>query len=78
MNPGKLEDLAALELVFTPSFNLLELEARILQHGRLEELALQDRALRALRQVQAGLLRLLPGAAGSSTTRATRTSRSAR
>ena len=41
MNPGKLEDLGALELIFTPSFNLLELEARILRHGRLEELALR-------------------------------------
>ncbi len=41
MNPGKLEDLAALELIFTPSFNLLELEARILRHGQLEELALK-------------------------------------
>jgi FAD/FMN-containing dehydrogenase/Fe-S oxidoreductase len=41
MNPGKVEDLAALELIFTPSFNLLELEARILRHGRLEELALR-------------------------------------
>ncbi|HEY6000946.1 MAG TPA: DUF3683 domain-containing protein, partial [bacterium] len=41
MNPGKLEDLDALELIFTPSFNLLELEARILRHGRLEELALR-------------------------------------
>jgi FAD/FMN-containing dehydrogenase/Fe-S oxidoreductase len=39
MNPGKLEDLAILERVFTPSFNLLELEARILRHGKLEELA---------------------------------------
>jgi FAD/FMN-containing dehydrogenase/Fe-S oxidoreductase len=39
MNPGKLEDLGALERIFTPSFNLLELEARILQHGQLEELA---------------------------------------
>ena len=39
MNPGKLQDLASLECVFTPSFNLLELEARILQHGKLEELA---------------------------------------
>ena len=27
--------------VFTPSFNLLELEARILRHGKLEELALK-------------------------------------
>jgi Fe-S oxidoreductase len=39
MNPGKLRDLASLECIFTPSFNLLELEARILQHGKLEELA---------------------------------------
>jgi Fe-S oxidoreductase len=39
MNPGKLEDLGVLDRVFTPSFNLLELEARILQHGQLEELA---------------------------------------
>jgi FAD/FMN-containing dehydrogenase/Fe-S oxidoreductase len=39
MNPGKLEDLSVLEQIFTPSFNLLELEARILQHGQLEELA---------------------------------------
>ena len=39
MNPGKLEDYAALKQIFTPSFNLLELEARILQHGQLEELA---------------------------------------
>ena len=39
MNPGKLEDRSVLDRVFTPSFNLLELEARILQHGQLEELA---------------------------------------
>ncbi|HEX8925187.1 MAG TPA: DUF3683 domain-containing protein [Terriglobales bacterium] len=39
MNPGKLEDLEVLEHIFTPSFNLLELEARILQHGQLEELS---------------------------------------
>ncbi len=39
MNPGKLEDLQALRHIFTPSFNLLELEARILQHGQLEELS---------------------------------------
>ena len=39
MNPGKLEDVALLDRIFTPSFNLLELEARILQHGQLEELA---------------------------------------
>ena len=41
MNPGKLEDLEALELIYTPSFNLLELEAQILRHGQLEELALK-------------------------------------
>jgi FAD/FMN-containing dehydrogenase/Fe-S oxidoreductase len=39
MNPGKLSDLAVLDQIFTPSFNLLKLEARILQHGQLEELA---------------------------------------
>jgi FAD/FMN-containing dehydrogenase/Fe-S oxidoreductase len=39
MNPGKLQDVEILDRVFTPSFNLLELEARILQHGQLEELA---------------------------------------
>lgn len=39
MNPGKLEDFKALEHIFTPSFNLLGLEARILRHGQLEELA---------------------------------------
>ncbi len=39
MNPGKLSDLSVLDHVYTPSFNLLKLEARILQHGQLEELA---------------------------------------
>jgi FAD/FMN-containing dehydrogenase/Fe-S oxidoreductase len=39
MNPGKLEDFGVLDLVFTPSFNLLELEARILQHGQIERLS---------------------------------------
>jgi Fe-S oxidoreductase len=39
MNPGKLSDLDVLERIYTPSFNLLKLEARILQHGQLEELA---------------------------------------
>jgi len=39
MNPRKLLDRAVLDQVFTPSFNLLELEARILQHGQLEALA---------------------------------------
>ncbi|HEY6107162.1 MAG TPA: FAD-linked oxidase C-terminal domain-containing protein, partial [Anaeromyxobacteraceae bacterium] len=41
MNPGKLADRQLAERIFTPSFNLLELEARILQHGKLEELALR-------------------------------------
>lgn len=41
MNPGKLSDRAALNHIYTPSFNLLELEARILQHGKLGELAKQ-------------------------------------
>jgi len=39
MNPGKLQDVEILDRVFTPSFNLLELEARILKHGQLEDLA---------------------------------------
>ena len=39
MNPGKLVDPNIIDKVFTPSFNLLELEARILQHGSLETLA---------------------------------------
>ncbi|HET6922201.1 MAG TPA: DUF3683 domain-containing protein, partial [Anaeromyxobacteraceae bacterium] len=39
MNPGKLSDLESLDHIFTPSFNLLKLEARILQHGQLEALA---------------------------------------
>jgi FAD/FMN-containing dehydrogenase/Fe-S oxidoreductase len=39
MNPGKLEDFEALRHIFTPSFNLLELEASILQHGQLSELS---------------------------------------
>jgi FAD/FMN-containing dehydrogenase/Fe-S oxidoreductase len=39
MNPGKLQDLEILDRVFTPSFNLLELEARILKHGQLEDLS---------------------------------------
>lgn len=38
MNPGKLDGTAVLQQVFTPSFNLLELEARILQHNSLEVL----------------------------------------
>ncbi|MDJ0623807.1 MAG: DUF3683 domain-containing protein [Desulfocapsaceae bacterium] len=39
MNPGMLEDPAIINKVFTPSFNLLELEARILKHGFLESLS---------------------------------------
>ena len=39
MNPGKLDDPAVLQRVFTPSFNLLNLEARILQHDQLEVLS---------------------------------------
>ncbi len=39
MNPGKLADPEIPDQVFTPSFNLLELEARILQKGSLEKLS---------------------------------------
>ncbi len=39
INPGKLTDPGVAEKVFTPSFNLLESEARILRYGRLERLA---------------------------------------
>lgn len=39
MNPGKLQDLKALEHIFTPSFNLLELEAHILKRAQIEELS---------------------------------------
>lgn len=39
MNPGKLSDPTVVDRVFTPSFNLLELEARILKHDSLEVLA---------------------------------------
>ncbi|MBU2511169.1 DUF3683 domain-containing protein [bacterium] len=39
MNPGKLSDPNIPNQVFTPSFNLLELEARILQKGSLEKLS---------------------------------------
>ena len=40
MNPGKLSEPDIINKVFTPSFNLLELEARILKHGSLSHLAL--------------------------------------
>ena len=39
MNPGMLTDPKIIEKVFTPSFNLLELEAKILQYGSVAELA---------------------------------------
>lgn len=39
MNPGMLSDPAIIDRVFTPSFNLLELEARILQYGSLAQLS---------------------------------------
>lgn len=39
INPGKLTDPGVANQVFTPSFNLIELEARILRYGRLEQLA---------------------------------------
>jgi FAD/FMN-containing dehydrogenase/Fe-S oxidoreductase len=40
MNPGKLSEPGIIQKVFTPSFNLLELEARILKHGSLSQLAI--------------------------------------
>ena len=39
MNPHKLDDPEVLARVYTPSFNLLNLEARILQHEQLATLA---------------------------------------
>ena len=39
INPGKLTDRSVADRVFTPSFNLIELEARILRYGHLEQLA---------------------------------------
>ncbi len=39
MNPGKLSEPDIISKVFTPSFNLLELEAQILKYGSLSELA---------------------------------------
>lgn len=39
MNPGKLSDQSVHNKVFTPSFNLLGLEAAILQYGSLKTLA---------------------------------------
>ena len=41
MNPGALTDPDIMDKVFTPSFNLLELEARILKHGSLSDLAMK-------------------------------------
>jgi FAD/FMN-containing dehydrogenase/Fe-S oxidoreductase len=40
MNPGKLAEPDIIHKVFTPSFNLMELEARILKHGAVSRLAL--------------------------------------
>ncbi|MGB3210945.1 MAG: DUF3683 domain-containing protein [Desulforhopalus sp.] len=39
MNPGMLSDPSIINKVFTPSFNLLELEAKILQYGSLAQLS---------------------------------------
>ncbi|NTU97125.1 MAG: DUF3683 domain-containing protein [Chlorobiaceae bacterium] len=39
MNPGKLEDYRVLDYIFTPSFNLLELEAHILKRAQIAELS---------------------------------------
>jgi FAD/FMN-containing dehydrogenase/Fe-S oxidoreductase len=39
INPCKLTDPGVADKVFTPSFNLIESEARILRYGRLERLA---------------------------------------
>ncbi|MBN2196164.1 MAG: DUF3683 domain-containing protein [Polyangiaceae bacterium] len=47
MNPKKLADRSVLDQVFTPSFNLLELEAKILQYDQLHTLA--DRISRCVR-----------------------------
>ncbi len=41
MNPGKLSEPDIMDKVFTPSFNLLELEARILKYGSLSELGIK-------------------------------------
>ena len=47
MNPKKLADRGVLDHVFTPSFNLLELEAKILQYDQL--LTLADRISKCVR-----------------------------
>jgi FAD/FMN-containing dehydrogenase/Fe-S oxidoreductase len=39
MNPGMLSDPEIIDKVYTPSFNLLELEAKILQYGSLAQLS---------------------------------------
>ncbi len=39
MNPGMLNDPTIIDKVYTPSFNLLELEAKILQYGSLAKLS---------------------------------------
>lgn len=47
MNPAKLANRGILDYVFTPSFNLLELEAKILQYDQLHNLA--DRISKCVR-----------------------------
>ncbi|HUI64464.1 MAG TPA: DUF3683 domain-containing protein [Bacteroidota bacterium] len=61
MNPGKLSDPLVPDRMFTPSFNLLELEARILRHASLEALA--DRVSRCVRcgKCKAGCCVFSPG-----------------
>lgn len=39
MNPGKFEDQDILQKMFAPSFNLMDIEARILNHTSLSDLA---------------------------------------
>ena len=39
MNPGMLSDPGIIDKVYTPSFNLLELEAKLLQYGELAKLS---------------------------------------
>ncbi len=41
MNPNKFVDLDIIKKVYTPSFNLLEIEARILNHNSLSQLAMK-------------------------------------
>ncbi len=41
MNPGKFADPQIIEKVFTPSFNLLDIEARILSHSAMSDLSMK-------------------------------------